>query len=91
MPRRDGSGPVGNMTRRNRNYSPASGFGRACGFRGAYGLGRMRNCTSGFPRFIDEEMEVYDLSEKDILNREKDLLETRLEFLNRQLDGLDED
>lgn len=103
MPRRrDGTGPVGYMTRRNRKYRRPygmgygfrRGYGIGCDFRRGYGIGCgygiMGNYNSRFPVFLEDEVEFYEIDEKEAMAKEKELLEARLAFLNTQLDNLTE-
>lgn len=91
MPRRDGTGPMGFRGRR------FGGFGRGgCAYMRGYGYGMgpgygMRGYAPRFEGYVEDEMYPYDISEEEALSREKELLESRLQVLNRELDSLRED
>lgn len=82
MPGRDGTGPMGQGSMSGRGLGLCSGTPiRKCG----YGLGRGlrqgygRNCFSYSPN---------SESEKQLLSEQKDLLESRLDFINKKLENL---
>lgn len=88
MPRRDGSGPLGggSMTGRGLGvcagknmvkYGAGLGLGLACrrGFGGGFGRGFA----------INQDSEV---TNKDLLEEQKELLQNRLEAIDKQLEDL---
>ncbi len=87
MPRRDGTGPVGQgpLTGRGRgvcagvaapNYGYGLGYGRGYGNPRGYGFG----CRRGFGRYIGPQ-----ISEKEQLTLEKEWLESQLEWIEKAL------
>ena len=83
MPRRDGSGPMGqgSMTGRGAGVcTGASGYGNGTGFgRGAFG------CRRGFGFQGAAVNNVAGFSTEAQLAQEKTVLEKRLEIINEQL------
>lgn len=89
MPRRDGAGPIGYRTKR---YSGRGcGLGLNCGYGRGFGYSRMRNYNPRFRGFEEDEIERDEITEKKALSIEKELLESRLDVLNSQLNSLNED
>lgn len=89
MPRRDGTGPMGQgaMTGRgmgicnggdNVQYGYGVGYGRRAGL----------NCRRGYFRYNRPGAPVYQ-QQPDSLKEQKELLERRLKEINNQLDQLD--
>jgi uncharacterized protein DUF5320 len=91
MPRRDGSGPVGYRSRRYAGRGCGLGLGMGCGYARGYGYNRMRNYNPRFRGFIDDEIQMDEMTEKEAISIEKELLESRLEVLNSHLNNLKED
>lgn len=103
MPRRDGTGPMGFRGRRFGGfgrggcaYMRGYGYGMGPGYGMGYGYGMgpgygMRGYAPRFEGYVEDEMYPYDISEEEALSREKELLESRLQVLNRELDSLRED
>ncbi len=88
MPKRDGTGPMGRGSMTGRGFgvctgSKASGFGRGMGM--GLGLG-FRGCRkeAGFSGVAVNN--VAGNSDKEYLAEQKDLLEKRLELINKQLE-----
>ena len=88
MPRRDGTGPMGRGSMTGRGFgvctgAKASGFGRGMGM--GLGLG-FRGCRRGFGFSGVTVNNVASTSDKECLAEQKDLLEKRLELINKQLE-----
>ena len=88
MPRRDGTGPMGRGSMTGRGFGVctgvnASGFGRGMGM--GLGLG-FRGCRRGFGFSGVTVNNVASTSDKECLAEQKDLLEKRLELINKQLE-----
>lgn len=88
MPRRDGTGPMGrgSMTGRGLGVCTgvnAGGYGRGMGL--GLGLG-FRGCRRGFGFGGVAVNNVAAASDKEYLAEQKDLLEKRLELINKQLE-----
>lgn len=93
MPRRDGSGPVGQGPLTGRGLgnctgvqNTAYGYGRGLGMRQGAGCGR------GFGRFYTAApTPITYASQKDLLTAQQNDLKNRLEIINSQLNNLAED
>ena len=88
MPRRDGTGPMGCGSMTGRGFGVCTGgnvngFGRAMGM--GLGLG-FRGCRRGFGFSGVTVNNVASTSDKECLAEQKDLLEKRLELINKQLE-----
>lgn len=89
MPRRDGTGPMGRgpMTGRGMGFCIkevkegifTAGFGSGRGCRGGF-----RRCFGG--NFVPED--ISPKTQKEWLLKEKDLLQNRLEAIDRQMESL---
>ena len=84
MPRRDGTGPIGRGSMTGRGFGVCTGA-NASGFRRGMGMGLglgLRGCRRGFGTLNN----AADTSDKGYLAEQKELLEKRLELINKQLE-----
>ena len=100
MPRRDGTGPMGqgSMTGRGLGVCTGANVGGygvrlGCGLgRGGSGIGLGRDigfgygCRRGAGRFFTGG--AIELTDKEILDEQKQLLQKRLDVVNKQLENL---
>ena len=89
MPRKDATGPMGRGSMTGRGFgvctgANASGFGRGMGIM-ALGLG-FRGCRKGAGFSGVKVNNIAGNSDKEYLAKQKDLLEKRLELINKQLE-----
>lgn len=87
MPRRDGTGPVGYRAKRYSTRGCGLGLGMGCGYGRGYGYSRMRNYNPGYRGYIEDDIQMDKTTDKEALEREKELLESRLEVLNANLNN----
>jgi len=90
MPRRDGTGPMGIGTMRGRGLGLCNGETDGTGFgrRSGRGRGMKSNfeCRRGFGRTFANETSV--LSDEEVLSEQRELLQKRLDVVNRQLEDM---
>jgi len=88
MPGRDGTGPLGAGAMTGRGLGPCA-LGYAAQYGAGLGLGLRRGfgCGRGFGRFYTAD-QVSPKTKKELLTEQKKLLESRLEFVSRQLENL---
>lgn len=98
MPRRDGTGPMGQGAMTGRGAGPCNGVNT--GFYGGYGgggFGRGMRCGGGMGFFNRRRSAGYypdaytTKTEKEVLAEEKSWLENRLNAIAQQLNNLPED
>lgn len=105
MPRRDGTGPMGQGTMTGRGLGVCSGvnapgcgpgFGRGLG-RGkglgtgfGHGAGQGYGCRRGFAFGGYNPGQAYGLTDREILIEQKEFLAKRLDAVNKQLENLGE-
>ncbi len=90
MPRRDGTGPMGRGTMSGRGLGPCSGT-NAVKYGTGLGLGLLLRCRRGFGRAFGGNYNVDQASsktQKELLQEQRDALQSRLEFINKQLENL---
>ncbi|HCP15171.1 MAG TPA: hypothetical protein DIT32_05295 [Peptococcaceae bacterium] len=95
MPGRNGTGPLGQGTQTGRGLGFCKGdptgvysVGSGCGFgRGmGYGRGLGFGCRKGFGGYYAGRPDA--LAKEEILKEEKEILQSRLDIVSRQLDDL---
>lgn len=97
MPRRDGSGPVGQGPLTGRGLGNCTGvqntaYGYGRGYSMGPGMGLKAGCGRGFGRFYTAApAPVVFANDKDFLTAQKEILKNRLEIINSQLNNLAED
>jgi len=91
MPGRNVTGPIGAGAMTGR------GFGFCTGAAPGYGTGRMglglgwrRGCGygRGYGRFFASDFQPDEVARKELLEQRKKALETGLDYVNRQLEGM---
>ncbi|MBF7096985.1 DUF5320 domain-containing protein [Alkalibacter mobilis] len=93
MPRRDGTGPMGQGAMTGRGMGACTGvnsgfYGAGRGF-GGRGMGLGLGCKRGFGGFFAGQ--GYGLTEKEILSEQKNILKSRLDAIDKQLGSMSED
>lgn len=93
MPRRDGSGPVGQGPLTGRGLGNCTGVQNTVyGYGRGLGMGRGAGCGRGFGRFYAAApTPITYASQKDLLTAQQNDLKNRLEIINSQLNNLAED
>lgn len=88
MPRRDGTGPIGCGPMSGRSLGFCTGTnGRFAGRTGRrFSRGFGYRCGVGFSSFFDGEPAV--MTEQEFLTKQKEVLESRLENINKQIESL---
>jgi len=93
MPRRDGTGPIGQGTMTGRGLGFCSGadtrgsgfgIGRKYGCGLGFGMGAGNGCRKGFGRYFAGQ--VTETINKDRLTKERDFLQNRLDEIKKLLD-----
>jgi hypothetical protein len=88
MPRRDGTGPIGQGAMTGRGMGICNGGDNIqYGYGVGYGRRTKFNCRRGFSRYYGAGAPVFQ--QLDSLKEQKELLERRLKEINNQLDQLD--
>ena len=94
MPRRDGTGPIGGGPATGRGFGPCTGVNAGWYGRG-FGLGLGAACRRGFGRLFGRGYAVdpyinpdYAKAPKEVLERQKDMLQNSLDSINKQLEDL---
>ena len=101
MPGRDGTGPMGQGSMTGRGLGVCTGvnvgrygvglgrgFGRGMGRSMGLGMGFGYGCRRGAVRFYAGG--AMELTDKEILNEQKELFQKRLDVVSRQLENLQE-
>jgi len=86
MPGGDGSGPLGRGAMTGRRLGYCSGY--PVGFGSGRRLGLGRGYRRGFRRYAQP---VEPRSDRELLMEEREMLESRLNIVNRELKDLSED
>lgn len=89
MPRRDGSGPMGNDAMQGRGLGPCANI-EPVRYGAGYGRGAGFGCRRGFARGynVNNNYESLDISENELLKEENQLLKSRLEAIEAKLENL---
>ena len=90
MPRRDGTGPMGAGSMTGRGLGSCTGA-NAVNYGSGLGLGLGRACRRGFGRGLGRGFAVNQNSsktQKELLQEQKDLLKSRLDVIDKQLENL---
>ncbi|NLC03662.1 MAG: DUF5320 domain-containing protein [Tissierellia bacterium] len=90
MPRRDGSGPIGNGAMQGRGLGPCAGI-EPVRYGAGYGRGAGLGCRRGFGRAYNINYDNYenmDMTENELLKEENQLLKSRLEAIEAKLENL---
>jgi len=93
MPKRNGTGPMSQGAMSGRGLGPCVGvdfgaysavLGRGIGRKSSMGFGAGNGCRRGFGNALTRGS--IDLNDKEILNEQKELLQKRLDTINKQLE-----
>lgn len=90
MPRRDGSGPMGAGSITGRGLGVCTGV-NTVNYGAGFGAGLGVGCRRGFGRRFVGNYNVdqtYSKTQKEVLQEQKDLLHSRLEVIDKQLENL---
>ena len=89
MPRRDGTGPMGQgaMTGRGKGICNGGAY-MPYGYGVGYGRGAGISCRRGYGRYYYADAPIFQ-SQPELLKEQKDFLERRLKEINNQLEQLD--
>jgi len=91
MPRKDGTGPLGSggLTGRGLGLCTGINTGRfGSGLKAVYGRGLGLGLGNGCRRGRRFEAQSSEVNEKELLSTQKELLQARLNTINKQLDDI---